>query len=151
MMISFMLDHMITPMNLMNQEIRDTINQDLAQQGVEAIKAVDKRVTKDQENLIVIPFMICKKVKMQSKVFQTHLESQESSQKKTGQREEMIPFKSQCHAKVQLVSKKIKVPCRNSLLKRINQDYQGKFYPKRKLSYQRQEIGGKHKKQSEAN
>ena len=151
MMISFMLDHMTTPMNLMNQEIRDLINRDLVQRGVEAIKAADRKVTKAQENLTVIPFMIYKKAKMQRKVFQTPLESQESSQKKIGQKVEMIPSKSLSLAKVQLVLKKIKVSCKIFQQKRIIQEYQAKYFLKRKLSYQRQEIGSKHKKQLEAN
>ena len=66
---------MTTPMNLMNQEIRDSINRDLVWRGVEAIKAADRKVTKAQGNLTVIPFTIYKKAKMQRKVFQTPLES----------------------------------------------------------------------------
>ena len=151
MMISFMLDHMTTPMSLMNQEIRDLISRDLVWQGVEAIKAADRKVTKAQGNLTVILFMIYKKAQMQRKVFQTLLESQESSQKKIGQKEEMIPSKSLSLAKVQLVFKIIKVSCKNSLLKRISQEYQAKYFLKRKLSYLRQEIGGKHRKQWEVN
>ena len=75
MMISFKLDHMTTPMNLMNQEIRDLINRDLVWRGVEAIKVADRKVTKARGNLTVIPLMIYKKAKMQRKVFQTPLES----------------------------------------------------------------------------
>ena len=75
MMISFMLDHMTTPMNLMNREIQGLINRDLVWLRVEAIKVVDRKVTKAQGNLIVIPFMICKKAKMQREIFQTLLES----------------------------------------------------------------------------
>ena len=75
MMISFMLDHMTTPTNLMNQEIRGLINRDLVWLKVEAIKVADRKVTKAQGNLIVIPFMICKKAKMQREIFQTLLES----------------------------------------------------------------------------
>ena len=66
---------MTTPMSLMNQEIRDLISRDLVWQGVEAIKAADRKVTKAQGNLTVISFMIYKKAKMQRKVFQTPLES----------------------------------------------------------------------------
>ena len=151
MMISFMLDHMITPMNLMNPETRGLINQDLVQRGVEAIKAADRKVTKAQGNLIVIPLMFYKKAKIQRKVFQTLLESQESSQKKIGLKLEIIPFKFQFLAKAQLVFSKIKVSCKNYPKKRINQEYQDRFYLKRKLSYQRPGIGGKHKRQSVAN
>ena len=66
---------MTTPMNLMNQEIRDLINRDLVWRGVEAIKVADRKVTKARGNLTVIPLMIYKKAKMQRKVFQTPLES----------------------------------------------------------------------------
>ena len=75
MTISFMLDHMTIPMNLMNQEIRGLINRDLVWRKVEAIKVADRKVTKAQGNLNVIPFMICKKAKMQREIFQTPLES----------------------------------------------------------------------------